>query len=124
MTCLKNLDIFDAVLSAPLMVHTCPLVDDGHDVVQTEGGQTQVMSWMETDDIATTLDRLGSQQWMGGSRGSRSWWWEHGGIIVLEHHGGFVVLVDRSVRAGVPGAKITVLVILREIGQCGGLCLT
>lgn len=106
------------------MVYACPLLDDGHDIVQGERGQTEVMPWMETDDVAPTLDRLGGQQGMGSSRGSRSRWREHGSVVVLEHHGGLVVLVDRSVRAGIPRAEIAVPVILGEIGRCGGLCLT
>ena len=124
MTCLEDLDIFDAVLSAPMMVYTCPLSNDGYDVVYAEGGQTEVVPWMETDDVASTLDRLGGQQGVGGSRGSRSRWWEDGSVVILEHHGGFVVLVDRPVCTGVSWAEIAVLVIPGEIGRCGGLCLS
>ena len=123
-TYLENLDIFDAVLSAPMMVYTCPLLDDGHDVIYAKGGQTQVMPWMETDDIASTLDRLGGQQGMGGSGGSGTRWWENGSIVVLEYHGGCVVLVDRTVRAGVPRTEIAALIMAGEIGRCGGLRLT
>ena len=82
------------------------------------------MSRVETDDIAGTLDRLGGQQGMGGSGGSGARRWENGSIVVLEHHGGRVVLVDRTVRAGVPRAEIAALIIAGEIGRCGGLCLT
>lgn len=107
-----------------MLVYTCPLLDDGHDVAHAEGGQTEVVPWVKTDDVATTLDRLRGQQGMRGSGGSGSRWWENGSVVVLKHHGGLVVLVDRSVCAGVPRAEIAALVIRREIGRCRGLCLT
>lgn len=123
MTCLEDLDICNTVLSAPAVVYVCPFCDDGQDVVQAEGRQTQIMPRVETHDIAAALDRLGGQQGMGGSRSGGSRWWQNRSVIVLEYHGGLVVLVDRSVRADIPRAEITVLVILGQIGRCGGLCL-
>lgn len=107
-----------------MVVYACPLLDDGHDVVYAEGRQTEVVSWMETDNVATTLNRFCGQQGMGGSGCSRSRRWENGGVVVLEHHGCLVVLVDGSVCAGIPRAEIAVLVILGEIGRRGRLCLT
>ena len=105
------------------MVYARPLFDDGYDVVDAERRETEIVPWMETDDVTSTLDRLRGQQGMGSRRGSGSGWWENGGVVVLKHHGGLVVLVDRTVRASVPRAEIAILVILGEIRWCGGLCL-
>jgi hypothetical protein len=55
---LKNLNVFDAFLGPPLGINTDPFSDDSLYLLGLHLGQGQIVTWMEYDHIAGSVDGL------------------------------------------------------------------
>ena len=116
---LKDLDVFDTILSTSESINANPFVDNSVDVFYRKPCKSQIMSWMEDQDVASPMNGIADQEGMGGHGCNGNGWRQHCSIIVHERKGVLKRWVPLAARPRISWAKIAFWIVSNGAGRLG-----
>lgn len=120
---LKDLDVFYTILCTSELIDADPFVDDSVDVFYREPCKSQIMSWMEYQDITSPVYGIADQEGMRRQRCNGNGWRKHCCIIVHKRKCVFIKWVLLAARPCVSWTKVAFWIVLNGAGRLGRFSL-